>query len=182
MISGVELLGGNTLSNYFLGWDNPAPAVSSVTPIVTPISVGSTMTLAQAQNLANAWMSEPIGVMATPVQQPSFWDTLLKPWAEVGGGLIQGIGQEAAGVATGINQKLPDLLLQSLFQKAGVSTVKVAGDDGKTLTYIQPAKAGVPAAKSGTQISTGTAAAGIATGTVLLIGVVGLIVVLAMRK
>ena len=186
MSSGVDILGGRSLSDYFLGFDTTTPTVAAGGPITMPASITNTMTLDQAQQLSNAWMSEPISYasMAEPVKQPSFWEQLWSPFAEAGSGLISGVSEEAAGVAKGISQKLPELLLQSLFKKAGVSTIKVQGDNGKTVTYLQPSKAGVPpaqSAQSGTQISTGTVA-GIATGTVLLIGVIGLIVILALRK
>lgn len=120
-----------------------------------------------------------------PVQPatPSFLQSLGGVWSNAAQGIATGAGQ----VVTGVNQLLPNVLVNSLAQRVGLTTRTVPDASGKSVTYIQPAQSGVPAAVptgvtvGGTSVSA-PASKGLSTGTILLIAGLVLAAILLMRS
>jgi hypothetical protein len=122
--------------------------------------------------------------IVTPVESsPTFLQSLGGVWTNAAQGIATGAGQ----VATGVNQLLPNVLVNSLAQSVGLTARTVPAANGQTVTYIQPAKSGVPAAGptgvtvGGTSVTT-PASKKLSTGTILLIAGIILAAFLLLRS
>lgn len=155
-MSEVSILGGTSLSDYFLGTGSA---------VQTPdIAVA---------NFANSWVNEsafqsPVtkGVSEVFPAQPSILGTLGQSFKDVGSGLWQG----ATEVGQGIARQLPSTLLSGLASKMGLVSTPVKAENGKTVYYLTPSQAGVQpmAVPMSTTAGTATQVAGIATSTILV--------------
>ncbi len=91
--------------------------------------------IGQAQNLADAWLTDPtFTATGMGVVEPSWFERLAKPWTDFGSGLFAGAGEMTAQ----FNESLPDLLFGDVDQR----TRSVRTEPGKTVTYIQPTHPG----------------------------------------
>ena len=113
---------------------------------------------------------------------PSWLQSLGGAWTNAAQGIMTGVGQ----VATGMNQALPNLLIGSLASKVGLTARTVPDANGQSVTYIQPAQSGVPAAGptavtvGGTSMTVPTGG-GLSIATIVLIAGLGLAAILLLR-
>jgi len=154
-MSEVSILGGQSLSDYFLGSGSAVP----------PADIG-------VANFANSWVAEsaftsPVspGINQVFPAQPSFFSTLGQSFKDIGGSILTGATETAQGMA----KALPGTLVNMLAGKMGLKANTVQAENGKSVTYLTQASPGVPAAGTSpaTIVNTGTVA-GITTSTILV--------------
>jgi hypothetical protein len=158
---------------------------------LAPIDFGEAPSLAftpeVASAAANAWdpgISDSAWGMnyinPVPPAQPSWLQELGGVWSNAAQGIMTGAGETIKGM----NQLLPNVLVSSLAQSMGLTSRTVQDANGKDVTYVQPAAAGVPPAGpvsvpvggTSTTISTG-----LTIGAIAIIAGVGLLAILLLR-
>jgi hypothetical protein len=178
MSNGVDILGGTSLSDYFLG---SSPAPTELLPDVNAVDALATNWLSPLNTEAVNTAELAATAKVSPTQ-PTFLDNIIQPFSDVGAGVLQGAKEVGAGVV----KALPSTLLNSLAQKLGLVATPVKAENGKTTYYLTPSQAGVAAASipKSTTAGTGTATqvAGIATSTVLVGIAIAILIYLVVKS